>query len=160
MSSVPTTAAMAVAMNTPPFGIPAAESMSGLTARMYAIVMNVVMPATSSVRTDVRFRLSLKSRPRSVVSGSSTSASRVSHFRCAPMRIDSSAVTTPSSRTSSSAFTNSAISAFPAARGRAKSSSICASARSTLPSSRMVFSSLLIDSLMLFMSLMVHPLSL
>ena len=46
-------AARAVAKNTPPRGMPAAERMLGFTARMYAIVMNVVIPATTSVLTDV-----------------------------------------------------------------------------------------------------------
>ena len=103
-------------MNTPPRGMPAVDSRLGLTARMYAIVMKVVMPATTSVRTVVWLRFSLKRRPRNVVSGSSLSASRASHLRWAAMRMDSSGVTTPSSRTSSSALTNSAISALSPAR--------------------------------------------
>ena len=119
MRSVPTTAATAVAMKTPPRGMPAMDRMLGLTARMYAIVMNVVMPAATSTLTVVLFLLSLKTLPRKVVSGSSLSASRVSHLRWAPMRTDSSGVTTPSSRTSSSAFTNSAISALFSARSLA-----------------------------------------
>ena len=61
ISNVPTTAARHVAMNTPPRGMPATERMFGFTARMYAIVMNVVRPATSSVRTVVLFSSSLNS---------------------------------------------------------------------------------------------------
>ena len=46
MSSVPINAARAVAVNTAPESIPVAESMLGLTARIYAIVINVVIPAS------------------------------------------------------------------------------------------------------------------
>ena len=47
--------ASAVAVNTAPASMPAALKISGFTARMYAIVMNVVSPAKSSVCTVVRF---------------------------------------------------------------------------------------------------------
>ena len=40
--------------------MPDAERMLGFTARMYAMVMKVVIPATTSVRTVVLFSLSLK----------------------------------------------------------------------------------------------------
>lgn len=51
----PTIAARAVAVNTALVGIPCdsnAEKMLGLTARMYAMVRNVVIPAMISVRTE------------------------------------------------------------------------------------------------------------
>ena len=70
MSIVPTNAASAVATRTPPLGIPAQERKNGFTARMYAIVMNVVRPATTSVRTVVLFsrrRKSLSSMGGSLV---------------------------------------------------------------------------------------------
>ena len=45
-------AASAVAVNTAPFGMPSMLlNMLGLTARIYAIVRKVVIPATISVRT-------------------------------------------------------------------------------------------------------------
>ena len=59
MSSVPINAARAVAVNTAPESIPVAESMLGLTARIYAIVINVVIPASISVFASVLFSLSL-----------------------------------------------------------------------------------------------------
>ncbi len=46
---VPVMAASAVAVNTEPAGIPQAVNMLGFTARMYAIVRNVVIPAIISV---------------------------------------------------------------------------------------------------------------
>ena len=48
----PAMAVMAVANATPPNGRPAACSTVGLTTRIYAIVMNVVVPARTSVATD------------------------------------------------------------------------------------------------------------
>lgn len=53
-------AAIAVAVNTEAALNPALLSMSGLTAKIYAIAKNVVIPATISVRTVVLFALSLK----------------------------------------------------------------------------------------------------
>ena len=49
-----------VAVNTPPASIPVADSMPGFTARIYAIVMNVVIPARTSVFTVVLCSFSLK----------------------------------------------------------------------------------------------------
>ena len=134
MRSVPTTAAIAVARNTPPRGMPAWERMFGLTARMYAIVMNVVTPATISVRTVVRLRLRRKRRPRNPRSGSAATTSRSSQSRRSSSRSDSASVMTPSARTSSSSATKSAISALSFASGRAKSSRTCVSSRSTFRS--------------------------
>ena len=53
-------AARAVAVNTASFGMPLsarALKMLGLTARMYAIVRNVVIPAITSVLTFIVFLL-------------------------------------------------------------------------------------------------------
>ena len=61
MHAVPIAEAMQVARNTPfHSGVPTAKFVSrlGLRAMIYAIVINVVKPATTSVRTDVPFRLS------------------------------------------------------------------------------------------------------
>ena len=46
----------------PEESIPDAERMLGLTARMYAMVIKVVIPPMTSVRTVVLFSLSLKIR--------------------------------------------------------------------------------------------------
>jgi len=59
MRSVPINAANAVAVNTAPESIPAADRILGFTARIYAIVMNVVIPARISVFTSVLFSESL-----------------------------------------------------------------------------------------------------
>jgi hypothetical protein len=53
--------ASAVAVKIAPLSMPEAERIPGLTARMYAMVMNVVMPAMISVRTSVPCSLSLNS---------------------------------------------------------------------------------------------------
>ena len=53
MRMVPMNAARAVAVRSAPLSMPAALMMLGLTARIYAIVMKVVMPAMISVLTDV-----------------------------------------------------------------------------------------------------------
>ena len=45
--------ASAVAVNTAPRSMPQSPRMLGLTARIYAMVMNVVRPAMHSVRTSV-----------------------------------------------------------------------------------------------------------
>ena len=57
---VPIKEASAVAIKTACASMPDAERMLGFTARMYAMVMKVVIPATTSVRTVVLFSLSLK----------------------------------------------------------------------------------------------------
>ncbi len=64
MHIVPTNEARQVAISTAVLSIPAAESMLGFTASMYAIVMNVVTPAMTSVLTLVLFSLSLNSFSR------------------------------------------------------------------------------------------------
>ena len=51
--------AIAVAENTLPKSMPADDRMDGLTASMYAIVINTVMPAVTSVSTSVPLSLSL-----------------------------------------------------------------------------------------------------
>lgn len=51
---------MAVAVNTAPESMPVADRMFGLTARIYAIVMKVVIPARTSVLASVLFADSLK----------------------------------------------------------------------------------------------------
>ena len=56
---VPINDASAVAMSTAVLSIPAAASMVGLTARMYAIVIKVVIPAMTSVLAVVLFSFSL-----------------------------------------------------------------------------------------------------
>ena len=56
----PTVAASTVATKMPPLGIPETARMSGFTARMYAMVMNVIRPASISVWTFVPFSRSLK----------------------------------------------------------------------------------------------------
>ena len=48
-------AASAVAVNTAPLSIPDAPNTLGRTARMYAIVINVVIPAITSVFASVWF---------------------------------------------------------------------------------------------------------
>src|SRR5574344_1633750 len=53
MMIVVTPEAIAVAVNTPPFDIPVFASISGLTASMYDIARNVVIPATISFCTEV-----------------------------------------------------------------------------------------------------------
>ena len=60
MQQVPTNDAIAVAMKTPPCGIPLAPRMLGLTARMYTIARKVVRPAIISRPTVVLFSFSLK----------------------------------------------------------------------------------------------------
>ena len=51
ITTQPTIAANAVAVNTAPPGIPSSWlNISGLTARIYDIVTNVVIPANTSVR--------------------------------------------------------------------------------------------------------------
>ena len=60
MIIVPKKDANAVASNTAVESIPAAESIDGLTARIYAIVINVVTPPITSLRTVVLFSFSLK----------------------------------------------------------------------------------------------------
>ncbi len=45
--------AKAVAVNTAPLSMPDALRILGLTARIYAMVINVVMPARTSVFTSV-----------------------------------------------------------------------------------------------------------
>ena len=52
---VPTKEARQVAISTAVLSIPAAESIVGLTANMYAIVIKVVNPAITSVRAFVLF---------------------------------------------------------------------------------------------------------
>ena len=51
--------AIEVAIRIPLVFIPVVPSMAGLTARMYAMVMNVVRPAVTSVLTLVLFSFSL-----------------------------------------------------------------------------------------------------
>ena len=53
ISSVPIKEISAVAVNKAPWSIPVAERIDGLTARIYAMVMNVVIPARISVLTSV-----------------------------------------------------------------------------------------------------------
>ena len=53
MHRVPTQDARQVAIKTAVESIPDADKILGLTARMYAIVMNVVNPANTSVLTVV-----------------------------------------------------------------------------------------------------------
>ena len=53
-------AAMMVARNTPPHGIPVCDSICGLTMMMYDIAKNVVRPAMTSVDTVVPFSLRWK----------------------------------------------------------------------------------------------------
>ena len=60
MQRHPMNAANAVAIKIACGSIPDAERIDGFTARMYAIVINVVIPATTSVLTFVLFCLSLK----------------------------------------------------------------------------------------------------
>ena len=55
-----TNEASAVAIRIACASIPVAERMLGLTARIYAMVINVVKPASTSVFTSVLFSLSLK----------------------------------------------------------------------------------------------------
>ena len=50
----------AVAVNTAPESIPAADKILGLTTSIYAIVINVVIPAINSCFVFVLFSLSLK----------------------------------------------------------------------------------------------------
>ena len=50
ITSVPNAAEMMVAVMDGPLGIPAASRMAGLTTMMYAMVRNVVKPASSSCR--------------------------------------------------------------------------------------------------------------
>ena len=56
---VPKKADKQVAIRTAVASMPAAESMLGLIARIYAIVIKVVIPARTSVRTSVPYSLSL-----------------------------------------------------------------------------------------------------
>jgi len=60
ISRVPKKEAIAVAVNMAPLSIPAALRMFGFTARIYAIVIKVVIPAIISVFTSVPFSFSLK----------------------------------------------------------------------------------------------------
>ena len=55
MHSVPRQDARAVASRTAVVSMPVEPSTLGFTARMYAMVINVVRPATISVRTVVLF---------------------------------------------------------------------------------------------------------
>ena len=55
MQSVPKADATAVAVKMAPASIPVALKILGLTIKMYAMVINVVSPAESSVRTEVWF---------------------------------------------------------------------------------------------------------
>ena len=59
IASVPINAASAVAIKTALLPMPEADRIDGLTARMYAIVIKVVTPATTSVLMVVLFSLSL-----------------------------------------------------------------------------------------------------
>ena len=59
MQAVPMNDARQVARRTAVLSIPVVESTLGFTASMYAIVMNVVRPAASSVLTVVLFSFSL-----------------------------------------------------------------------------------------------------
>lgn len=59
IASVPINAASAVAIKTALLSMPEADRIDGLTARMYAIVIKVVTPATTSVLMVVLFSLSL-----------------------------------------------------------------------------------------------------
>ena len=59
MNTVPMNPANAVAMNTPPAGIPVTDRTVGLTAKMYAIAKNVVKPARISLLAVVLFSSSL-----------------------------------------------------------------------------------------------------
>ncbi len=61
ISMVPIKDATAVAVKTAPLSMPAADRILGLTARMYAIVIKVVIPAMISVFTSVLCSLSLNS---------------------------------------------------------------------------------------------------
>ena len=58
---VPTKADRAVAIKTALASMPAAERMEGLTARIYAMVIKVVIPPSTSVLTVVWLSLSLNS---------------------------------------------------------------------------------------------------
>jgi len=60
ITNVPANAARAVAVNSAFLSIPAALKISGFTARIYAIVMKVVIPASISVLTVVLFPFRLK----------------------------------------------------------------------------------------------------
>src|SRR5512145_3081885 len=60
ITRVATIADIAVAEKTAFLSMPVAERISGLTARIYAIVMKVVIPAKTSVLTFVLLLLSLK----------------------------------------------------------------------------------------------------
>ena len=55
MRAVPTKDAREVAISTALASMPEADRMLGLTARMYAMVMKVVIPAMISVLTSVWF---------------------------------------------------------------------------------------------------------
>ncbi len=59
IASVPIKDASAVAIKTALLSMPEADRIDGLTARMYAIVIKVVTPATTSVLMVVLFSLSL-----------------------------------------------------------------------------------------------------
>ena len=50
MHIVPMTAAQAVVVNKAPLSIPVSESIAGLTAKIYDMARNEVMPAIISVR--------------------------------------------------------------------------------------------------------------
>ena len=62
MHSVPRQDARAVASNTAVVSIPVEPSTLGFTARMYAMVIKVVIPAMTSVLTVVLCSDSLKTR--------------------------------------------------------------------------------------------------
>jgi hypothetical protein len=55
ITAVPTMAEMIVVVNTAPLSIPASARMLGFTARIYAIVRNVVIPARTSLFTVIVF---------------------------------------------------------------------------------------------------------
>ena len=57
----------AVAVKTAPLSMPDASRMFGFTARMYAIVMNVVIPAITSVFTSVWFSLRWNNLSRFII---------------------------------------------------------------------------------------------
>ena len=57
----------AVAVKTAPLSMPDASRIFGFTARMYAIVMNVVIPAITSVFTSVWFSLRWNNLSRFII---------------------------------------------------------------------------------------------
>jgi hypothetical protein len=75
MMAEPSAPARQVATNTEPWSMPVVERICGLTNTMYAIVRNVVSPASNSVRTSVPCCCSLKIRS----SMESSSACAIAH---------------------------------------------------------------------------------